>query len=83
MDELTDRELQVLAELVKGRRNRQIAEALFIGEETVKSHMSSILRKLHVTSRAEAISRVLNDAMLSRQVRRAASEPPLEPPPAA
>lgn len=52
--ELTDREREVLAEIGKGRRNKEIADALFISEKTVKNHISNIFSKLEVNSRAEA-----------------------------
>lgn len=52
--ELTDRELEVLKELATGKRNKQIAESLFISEKTVKNHISNILFKLHVNDRTEA-----------------------------
>ena len=52
--ELTDREREVLTEIGKGKRNRDIAETLFISEKTVKNHISSIFFKLEVNSRAEA-----------------------------
>jgi DNA-binding NarL/FixJ family response regulator len=52
--ELTDREREVLAEIGKGRRNKEIADHLFISEKTVKNHISNIFAKLEVNSRAEA-----------------------------
>lgn len=52
---LTGRQLAVLALLAKGRSNKQIANELDISENTVKAHMTSILRKLGVTTRAQAI----------------------------
>jgi len=52
--ELTEREREVLTEIGKGKRNRDIAETLFISEKTVKNHISSIFFKLEVNSRAEA-----------------------------
>jgi DNA-binding CsgD family transcriptional regulator len=51
---LTDRERDVLAHLVDGRTNRQIAGTLYISEKTVSVHVSNILAKLGVRSRAEA-----------------------------
>ena len=53
--ELSEREMEVLKTLATGKRNKQIAEALFISEKTVKNHVSAILWKLQVNSRAEAI----------------------------
>lgn len=52
--ELTDREREVLAEVGRGRRNKEIADTLFISEKTVKNHISNIFSKLEVNSRAEA-----------------------------
>lgn len=52
--DLTDREREVLTEIGKGRRNREIAESLFISEKTVKNHISNIFDKLEVNTRAEA-----------------------------
>ncbi|MES2459557.1 MAG: response regulator transcription factor [Armatimonadota bacterium] len=52
--ELTDREREVLTEIGKGRRNKEIADRLFISEKTVKNHISNIFAKLEVNSRAEA-----------------------------
>lgn len=52
--ELTDREIEVLKEVATGKRNREIADTLFISEKTVKNHISSILFKLQVNDRTEA-----------------------------
>jgi two-component system NarL family response regulator len=54
-DALTSRELDVLKLLAKGRSNKEIGSDLFISESTVKSHVRSMFRKLHVRSRTEAI----------------------------
>jgi NarL family two-component system response regulator LiaR len=54
--DLTDREQQVLNLVVQGNSNQQIAEALVISITTVKAHISNILSKLQVSSRAEAIA---------------------------
>jgi DNA-binding CsgD family transcriptional regulator len=56
---LTRRELDVLRLLADGNSNKGIAEALVISDGTVKFHVNSILRKLRVANRAEAVSRYL------------------------
>jgi DNA-binding NarL/FixJ family response regulator len=52
--ELTRREIEVLELLGAGMKNKAIAEKLFLSEKTVKTHIGSILRKLHVNDRTEA-----------------------------
>lgn len=51
---LTPREVEVLAELARGRSNREIARAFTLSEKTVKTHVSSILMKLDVADRTQA-----------------------------
>src|SRR5919199_5142589 len=51
---LTERETEVLRLLAQGKANKEIARALHIGEQTVKTHVSSILAKLGVQSRTQA-----------------------------
>lgn len=51
---LTPREQDVLAELTKGKSNREIASALFVTEKTVKTHISNIFTKLNVQDRTQA-----------------------------
>lgn len=51
---LTERETEVLSLIGRGKANKEIARALNIGEETVKSHVSNILSKLSVNSRTQA-----------------------------
>ncbi|MGC9154307.1 MAG: response regulator [Ferrimicrobium sp.] len=58
---LTHRESEILELIVKGMSTKSIAQSLFLGEETVKSHLSSIYRKLKVKSRAEAVAVALRD----------------------
>jgi DNA-binding NarL/FixJ family response regulator len=57
---LTRREQDVLDELLQGQSNRQIGRNLFIREDTVKSHVKAILRKLGARDRAHAVSLVLS-----------------------
>ena len=54
--ELTEREREVLEELVKGRTNREISEQLGITPNTVKKHVDHILQKLQVSTRAGAVA---------------------------
>lgn len=51
---LTPRERDVLAELTKGKSNREIASSLFVTEKTVKTHISNIFTKLEVQDRTQA-----------------------------
>lgn len=53
-DQLTERELEVLNCLANGATNQEIADQLFIGIKTVKTHVSNILRKLEVNDRTQA-----------------------------
>jgi DNA-binding CsgD family transcriptional regulator/tetratricopeptide (TPR) repeat protein len=70
---LTARELEVLALLVEGLRNAQIAQRLVVSEKTVDHHVSAVLRKLDVRTRGEAAAAALR-LRLSRHSR----EPPVE-----
>ena len=63
--DLTDRECEVLALLIEGFNNTQIAEKLFVSPSTIKSHVSSILAKLGAISRTEAVALALKNHILS------------------
>lgn len=61
---LSDREKDVLAELVKGKSLKMIADELFVSRETVKTHVKNIYSKLHVSCAAEAVAKTLNQKLL-------------------
>lgn len=54
VDDLSEREVEVLRLVAQGLPNREIADALSLSEHTVKSHLANILAKLHLRSRAHA-----------------------------
>lgn len=59
--QLTSRELQILFLLAEGNKDKNIALALAIELETVKSHNKNIFRKLNVRNRSEAVLHLLNN----------------------
>lgn len=63
--ELTDRETEVLRQLALGRTNRQIAAALHVSEETVKTHVGNILSKLQLGHRTQAVVYALKQGLIS------------------
>ena len=62
---LTERETEVLRLVARGKANKQISHALFIGEKTVKAHVSSILAKLGVQSRTQAALHAVRTGLVS------------------
>ena len=63
--DLTEREREVLKLVVQGNSNQQIADSLVISIPTVKAHISNILSKLQVSSRAEAIAFAIKHKLVS------------------
>jgi len=61
---LTEREVEVLREVAGGNRNREIAERLFISEETVKVHIKHIMEKLGAKDRTEAVAIALRRGII-------------------
>jgi len=64
-DDLTPREVEVLRQLAQGRSNKEIANTLAIGDETVKTHVGSVLAKLGVENRAQAAVQALKRGLVS------------------
>jgi DNA-binding NarL/FixJ family response regulator len=61
---LSDRELEVLQLVAEGKGNHEIGERLFIGQSTVRNHISSILMKLQVENRVQAAVRAVRDRIV-------------------
>ena len=66
---LTYRETQILNYIANGHTNKQIAYILRISEQTIKNHVSAILRKLHANDRAHAVALAMRDGWLSAERR--------------
>ncbi|MED4582270.1 response regulator transcription factor [Brevibacillus choshinensis] len=64
LDDLTDRELDVLQQIAYGFRNDQIAQNLFISEGTVKTHVHRILQKMGVEDRTQAVAMALRHQLV-------------------
>ena len=61
---LSDREIEVLQLVAKGKANKEIAGILFISEGTVKAHMKSIFHKLDAMSRTEAVNKAVQRGII-------------------
>ena len=64
-EDLTPREIEVLRQLALGRSNKEIADALSIGDETVKTHVGNVFSKLQVENRAQAIVQALKRGLVA------------------
>ena len=64
-DPLSGREIEVLRLLARGMSNQEIADSLVVGEATVRSHVSAILRKLQLASRTQAALYALREGLAS------------------
>ncbi len=63
-EHISARELEVLQLIANGRGNRQIAHELFLSEETIKTHVQRVLRKLQAESRAHAVAIALRNRLI-------------------
>jgi len=66
LEQLTAREREVLALLGEGLSNRDLAARLFVAEKTVKTHVSAILAKLHLTDRTQAALFAVHHGLVER-----------------
>jgi DNA-binding NarL/FixJ family response regulator len=62
---LTNRELEVLHLLTRGLRNKEIAARLYVSERTINFHLTNIYQKLQVSGRTEALSKALEQGLIS------------------
>jgi DNA-binding NarL/FixJ family response regulator len=65
LDTLTPRELEVLQLIAQGLNNKRIAERLTVNERTVKFHVSTILSKLEVSNRTEAVTSAIARGLIT------------------
>jgi NarL family two-component system response regulator LiaR len=65
VDPLSEREIEVLRLVARGMSNQEIADTLVVGEATVRSHVSAILRKLQLASRTQAALYALREGIAS------------------
>jgi DNA-binding NarL/FixJ family response regulator len=63
--ELTERESEILKRVARGQANKEIARTLFVEERTVKSHVTSILKKLGVRSRTQAALHAVRSGLVT------------------
>ncbi len=65
VEDLTDREIEVLRHAAQGLTNKRIGEILFISDRTVQGHLQRIYRKLNVTTRTEAVTTALGQGYIT------------------
>lgn len=62
---LTDRELQILNCIANGATNKRVAQELGISDQTIKNHVSAIMRKLNANDRAHAVAMAVHSQWVS------------------
>jgi DNA-binding NarL/FixJ family response regulator len=79
---LTDRQLEILVHVARGRTNPQIGRLLGISERTVRNHMRSILQKLTSTDRTQAVVIAIERGWIAIPIEPELSDSPAAPEPA-
>ncbi|GAB1422136.1 response regulator transcription factor [Anaerolineales bacterium] len=64
IEELTERELEVLSQASQGKTNKEIGKLLFISDRTVQGHLKNIYQKLRVNTRTEAVAVALQNGLI-------------------
>ena len=72
---LTPRELEILSYVARGFINKQVAYKLSISEQTIKNHMTSVLRKLDANDRTQAVVMALQYGWISSHIEKSAEQP--------
>jgi NarL family two-component system response regulator LiaR len=67
VDNLTEREINVLKQAANGLTNKQIGQKLFISDRTVQGHLQNIYQKLHVATRTEAVTMALKYGLIGQE----------------
>lgn len=65
---ISPRELEVIALVLQGLSNKQIADKLFVCEKTIKFHMSNIFKKVKVKSRGQLIAKSFDERMTEEEI---------------
>lgn len=61
---LTSREIEILTHVAQGKSNRDVAQALFVSEATIKSHLNHVYTKLHVDNRTAAVATAADQGII-------------------
>lgn len=63
-EKLSSRESRIIELVAEGYRNREIASELFVSEQTIKSHLARIFKKMHVKNRSQLVSMIIRNGLI-------------------